>query len=369
MRNHVASLLCAAALAACGSDSRSQGTTPVTSSTEPTEPTEPTPPQPTTPTPPPEPVKPAEPPAPTYLHGKWVWYELESSDVEKSKAFWSELLGWQIESSETAGVKYELVKAGGKEIASIEPVEAKKGKSHWIPYVSVPDVDAAVKAALENQGKVMKAAQDVPQIGRFAVVTDPNGATFALFRNERSDDPDTKGPPQTGVFLWNELLTRHKKAHASSLAFYPAVIGYTTSQMQIGEGKKKTPYDMLSFAEKPRAGVNAAKPASLGGQWMPWVAVDDVDAVVAKVKALKGKVVVKAYDLPNVGRSAVVADPTGAPLGVIKPLSPEEMKAAADAKGAVDAGAAPKDGGAAPKEPPGKDKDKVKAPETGGLKK
>ena len=339
MRNHVASLLCAAALAACGTDSRSHGTTPVTSSTEPTEPTDPS--EPTAPAPaaaamtaPDEPVKPAEPPAPTYLHGKWVWYELESSNVEKSKAFFGELLGWQIEAAETAGAKYALCKAGGKEIASIEPVEVKNGKSHWVPYVSVPDVDAAVKAAEENKGKVVKPAQDVPQIGRYAVVSDPNGAVFALFRSERSDDPDSKGPPQAGVFLWNELLTRHKKAHASSLAFYPAVIGYTTSQMEMGDAKKKTSYDMLAYAEKPRAGVNAAKPASMGGQWLPWVAVDDVDAAVVKVKALKGKVAQKPFDIANVGRAAVVTDPTGAPVGLIKPLSPEEMKAAQDAKAA-----------------------------------
>jgi predicted enzyme related to lactoylglutathione lyase len=374
MKKHVGMILLAAALAACGSDSRPQGTTPVTSSTEPTEPSEPAPPAPVVADKPPEPTRPPEPPPPTYLTGKWVWYALETSSIEKSKAFWSELLGWTMESNEMAGMKYELVKSSGKDVASLEVAAGKKAKSRWIPYVSVPDVDAAVKAVEENKGTVVKPAQDVPQIGRFAVVSDPNGAVFALFKGERSDDPDTKAPPQAGTFLWNELWTRNKKAHAASLAFYPAVIGYTTSQMQMGEGKKKIAYDMLSFSEVPRAGVNAASPASLGGQWLPWVAVDDVDAIVAKTRTLKGKVLQKPHDIPTVGRVAVVADTTGAPLGIIRPLTPEEMKAASDAKAAADAAKTePKDAGKATGKDAGKatgkDAGKDAGKETGGLKK
>jgi uncharacterized protein len=322
----------AALLAACGSDSKGQQTTPVMSSTEPTEPTEPGGSEPPAdPVQPAEPVKPAEPPAPVYLHGKLVWYELVSSDPARSKAFHAELLGWTVEPQETAGMKYELAKAGGKDVATIRQGDDKKTRSHWVPFVSVPDVDAAVAAALQNKGKVVKAAADVPDIGRFAFVSDPNGARFAVFKSVKSDDPDTDQAKQ-GEFVWAENLTRNKKAQEAALAFYPAAVGYTASSMDVGEGKKKSKYDMLSMAsgDKPkhRAGVVPAKPASLGGHWLPWVSVDDVDATVAKVKGLKGKVVTKPHDIPGVGRAAVVTDPTGAPLGLLKSLSPEEQKAA-----------------------------------------
>jgi predicted enzyme related to lactoylglutathione lyase len=117
--------------------------------------------------------------------------------------------------------------------------------------------------------------------------------------------------------------------------------------MDVGEGKAKSKYDMLSYAgpdgtTKHRAGVLAAKPASLGGHWLPWVAVDDIDATVGKVKALKGKVVTKPHDVPGVGRAALVTDPTGAPLGLLKSLSPEEMKAAMDKAAADKAATTPK---------------------------
>jgi predicted enzyme related to lactoylglutathione lyase len=308
----------AAALAACGSDSKaSQTTTPAAE------------PAPAEPAPAPaaaEPAPPPAPPAPTYVHGKWVWYELRSKDVEKSKAFYGELLGWQIEPQEMNGMKFELIKAGGKDIGIISATEGK-AKSHWVPFVSVPDVDAAVKTIEEQKGKVVTPASDIPDIGRFAIVSDPNGVEFAVFKGAKGDEPDS--PPAAGLFVWNEYLSKNKKQHTAALAFYPAALGYTTSQMAMGEGKKKAQYDMLSFNEAPRAGVEEAKPASLGGQWMPWVTVDDTDAVVANAKKLKGKVAVKPHDIPTVGRAAIVVDPTGAAVGVLKPASPDQQQPAA----------------------------------------
>jgi hypothetical protein len=322
-----------AAVAACGSDSKSS-TMPVTSATEPVEPAEP--PMPAEPAKPAEPQPPPEPPAPTYLHGKMVWFELESSNPAKSTAFFNELLGWTTEPQAGAegAAATELVKAGGKEVAMVRKAEGKKAKSRWVPFVSVPDVDGAVTAVEANKGKVVKPAQDVPDVGRFAVVSDPNGAVFAVFKSAAGDQPD--GQPKAGEFIWAENLTKNKKAHASALAFYPTVVGYTNTPMEMATGKKKKKdtYDMLSYGETPRAAVEQAKPASLGGRWLPWVAVDDVDAAVGGVKKLKGKVVVKPFDVPTVGRMAVVADPTGAALGLMKPLSPEERKAAEDAGGA-----------------------------------
>lgn len=312
----------AAALAGCGSDSKaSQTTTPVAE----TAPVEPAPAEPTTPV---EPAKPPEPPAPTYLPGKFVWFELRSTNVEKTKAFYGELMGWQITTQEMSGMKFEVVMGGGKPIAIISATEGK-AKSHWVPFVSVADVDATAKTVEEQKGVVIKPAADIPSVGRFAIVTDPNGAEFALFKGVSGDEADPTTPPASGSFVWNEYLTKNKKQHEAAIAFYPAAIGFTTQAMPMGEGKKQTTYDMLMASKPdgqvvPRGGITAAKPASLGGQWLPWVAVDDVDAVVANVKKLKGKVVVKPRDIPSIGRTAIVADAAGAPLGVIKPVMPGE---------------------------------------------
>jgi hypothetical protein len=321
----------AAALAACGgSDSKAtQPAAPVAAEPAPAP----------EPAPEPAPAAPAEPPAPTYVHGKWVWFELRSTDSEKSKAFFAELLGWQIESQDMAGMKFELAKSGGKDVAAISAAEGK-AKSHWVPFVSVPDVDAAVKTIEEQGGKAVKPPSDIPDIGRFAILTDPNGAEFAVFKGSKSDEPDPP-TPVPGTFVWNEYLTKNKKQHDTALSFYPSALGYTTSKMEMAEGKKKATYDMLSFGETPRAGVQKAKPSKLGGKWLPWVTVDDTDAQVAKVKTLKGKVLLKPHDIPNVGRAAIVADPTGAAIGILTPAAPQ-------APGAQPGGAQPAPGGTQP---------------------
>jgi hypothetical protein len=345
----------AAALAACGSGSKaSETTTPVAEA--PPQPAEPAP-QP----PPAEPAPPPAPPAPTYLHGKWVWFELRSTDVEKSKAFYSELLGWQIQPQEMGGAKFELVKTGGKDVATISATQGK-AKSHWIPFVSVADVDATVKAIEEQKGKVVMPANDLPDIGRFAIVSDPNGAEFAVFKGAKGDEPDSQSAPVPGQFVWNEYLSKNKKQHQAALAFYPATLGYVTSQMQMGEGKKASSYDMLSVKgeggqDMPRAGVQPAKPASLGGQWLPWVTVEDTDAIVALTKKLKGKVLTKPHDIPNVGRAAIVADPTGGAIGVLKPSMPEQPGSQPAQPDASKPGAEPKAG------------DAPKPAESGGQKK
>ena len=335
----------AAALAACGSDSKaSQTTTPVAEAPATPPAAEPTP-------PPAEPVKPPEPPAPTYLPGKFVWFELRSTDVEKSKAFYGQLLGWQIDTQEMSGAKFEMVKVGEKGVAIISAAEGK-AKSHWVPFVSVNDVDATAKTVEEQKGKVVTPAADIPSIGRYAVVADPNGAEFALFKGANGDEADPT-MPAAGTFVWNEYLTKNKKQHAAALAFYPAAIGFTAQQMPMGEGKKKMNYDMLMASNPggqvvPRGGVAAAKPASLGGQWLPWVMVDDVDAVLANVKTLKGKVLVKPHDIPMVGRAAIVADGAGAPLGLIKPAMQSQPAAQPGADPAAQPGAAPADPAAQP---------------------
>ncbi len=339
----------AAALAGCGSDSKaSQTTTPVAET--PAEPpvAEPTP-------PPAEPATPPEPPAPTYRPGKFVWFELRSSNVDKSKAFYGELLGWQITTQENAGMKFEVVMGGGKPIAIISATEGK-AKSHWVPFVSVADVDATAKTVEEQKGKVVKPASDIPTIGRFAIVTDPNGAEFALFKGANGDEADPTTPPAAGSFVWTEYLTKNKKQHEAAIAFYPAAIGFTTQAMPMGEGKKQATYDMLMASKPdgqvvPRGGITAAKPSSLGGQWLPWVAVDDVDAVVGNVKKLKGKVVVKPRDIPSIGRAAIVADPAGAPLGVIKPAMPGEGAAQPGAEQPAQPGAAQPDAAKQPAQP------------------
>jgi predicted enzyme related to lactoylglutathione lyase len=320
------------ALAACGSDSKaSQSTTPVVAE-----------PAPVAEAPPPvepaaEPARPAEPPAPTYLAGKWVWHELTTSDVAKAKDFYGQIFGWTLTDKEMGGQKYTAIVSNGKEIGLVQalPADAKKQKltPAWAGYVSVPDVDAAVTAATGKGAKVAMAAMDVPEIGRFAVLTDPSGASFGVVKAAKGDEPDSA--PSPGSFVWLEHWSKDAAKTAEAAAFYTAVSGYETETMKMG----KDDYTLAKASGAPRLGLGKAPKPNLAGKFVPYVLVPDTDTTVKQATKLKAKVLVKANDIPNVGRIAVLADPQGSAFGIMSPLAP-----AAAPAGATDTGEGKADG-------------------------
>ena len=119
-----------------------------------------------------------------------------------------------------------------------------------------------------------------------------------------------------GSFYWNELATKDTGAAA---AFYTNLLGWTTQEMPMGDGRS---YTMWLFGGQPVGGMFPAKGAPFEDEkpaWLSYVAVDDIDATVAKVEGLGGTVLAAPGDIPDVGRIAVVADPQGAVLALIKP--------------------------------------------------
>jgi len=117
-------------------------------------------------------------------HGAFSWNELSTPDVEAAKGFYGELLGWQFQDIESCDMNYSMIKAGDKEVGGmmVTPPEAKaNGKpATWGAYVTVDDVDAQVARVEQLGGKVCQPAEDIPDVGRFAVIQDPQGATLAL---------------------------------------------------------------------------------------------------------------------------------------------------------------------------------------------
>lgn len=118
----------------------------------------------------------------TKLHGAFSWNELVTSDPEAAKAFYSELLGWTLSEMEGGEVPYTIAKAGETEVAGIMPIPPDAGNMppHWGAYVTVDDVDASAGRAESLGGKICMPPTDIPGIGRFSVISDPQGAILAL---------------------------------------------------------------------------------------------------------------------------------------------------------------------------------------------
>jgi predicted enzyme related to lactoylglutathione lyase len=265
-----------------------------------------------------------------YLPGKFVWYEHVSSDVKKAQAFYGSLLGWKVSPFPMGQSTYDMILSGASldtMIGGYATSEDRKG-SHWISYVSVEDVDATVKAVTAAGGKVVEPPSDIPEVGRQARIADPQGAELWVFKNLKGDPPDPDmahgGVPSTstGRWVWNELHTTDPKA---ALAFYEKALGFSHRAMDMGPGGF---YYILSKGGVDRGGVSSHLRRGVPAHWLPYVAVDDADATIARAKTLGGKVLEPPMDIPGVGRFGVVEDPTGAVLAIMKPQPAEAAKEA-----------------------------------------
>ncbi len=115
-------------------------------------------------------------------HGAFSWNELMTTDVNGAKDFYGKMFGWVLEDMATNDMGYTMAKKDGKEVAGImaTPPEAGNMPPMWGAYVTVDDVEASAKQAEDLGGKIMLAPQDIPDVGRFCVISDPQGATLML---------------------------------------------------------------------------------------------------------------------------------------------------------------------------------------------
>lgn len=120
------------------------------------------------------------------VNGAFCWNELGTTNLDSAKNFYSELLGWKLKESNSAGMVYNEIVVDGREngVGGMYQMGAECGNapSHWMPYVAVDDVDAKAKQVAELGGKICVPPTDIPTVGRFCVITDPTGATLSLIK-------------------------------------------------------------------------------------------------------------------------------------------------------------------------------------------
>jgi predicted enzyme related to lactoylglutathione lyase len=161
-------------------------------------------------------------------------------------------------------------------------------------YVYVENVDATVGRAERNGGKVLFGPLDVPEVGRFAIIADPEGAAIAAFT------PQADAPSGEGIFVWDELLSRDVEG---AKRFYTEVFGWTLAQMDMGE---LGGYTLFKRAEgEADAGGLMAMPPGVEAppSWLTYLGTDDVDATVERARALGAAVLNPGADIPGGGAS------------------------------------------------------------------
>lgn len=250
----------------------------------------------------------------TYRHGNFVWHELMTPDGAGAEKFYSELLGWTIRHTQISGNRlYRLVDANGREQGGIFEISPEEGvPAHWCGYVSVPDVDEAIKLAKEHGGKVPCDPIDIPHVGRFAQVLDPEGAGFTVYRDANGDGP-AREMPGLGDFCWDSL-TAHDGERA--LAFYSAVVGWTRGKFGDAPG--------LFFATSSGETIADVDPPQGGApsHWTTHVVVANLQESRAKAEKLGAKILAGEINVPGVGQMAIISDPWGAVISLFEPQMP-----------------------------------------------
>jgi len=246
---------------------------------------------------------------PSANKGLFVWYEHLTKDPQAAIAFYGEVVGWKTQPFPGGGGYIMWVGSQGPLGGVMElPEQAAKmgAPPHWMAHVQVDDVDATAALTKKLGGKVHKEPTDIPTVGRFAVIADPQGAAIAIFTP--NSEMTLHDPSKVGEFCWNELLTSDSVA---AFKFYSALFGWKVSQ-EMDMGAMGT-YRIFGVGEKRVGGMmTTPKGAPMPPMWLYYVETSDLDAAIGRATKKGAKVMNGPMDVPGGGRIAQLMDPQGA---------------------------------------------------------
>jgi hypothetical protein len=249
--------------------------------------------------------------------GTFLGSDLLTEDAATAATFYAELFGWDVEKVKEGGF---AIHHQGRLIASVSQIDSadpEVDESFWLVGIAVADLDKAVKAASRLGAEVRERVTTVEGYGRFAVISDPQGAPVMLIEPGSKPIGGTTGP---GSWVWTELWTDDIDAAAN---FYAKVIGYGQSEVERRDEK----YRVFKSGEELRAGL-VKIPDELENVepgWAAYVGVEDLAKTLARVRELGGRVIFASEDNPVRGAVALIADPTGAVLFVHQIGSAKEV--------------------------------------------
>ena len=249
-----------------------------------------------------------------YPSGSPSWADLLARDGQKAKDFYTGLFGWTYDDHPAGPDQvYTIYSHQGQAVCA----SAQYGPGdenlppHWSVYVTVDDLDAALARTRNAGGTVLLEPCDVLDVGRMAIIQDPQGASLRLWYPLKHAGASIINEP--GALAGVELATTD--AGAAS-AFYEAVLGVTAEQ----DPNTGFDYTMLKAGERPAAGI-----IEIGEDWGPvppnwgvYFGVNDVDATVARARELSGSVLVEPRDIGDFLRFAVLKDSEGAVFSVVR---------------------------------------------------
>ena len=249
-------------------------------------------------------------------HGRFTWYELMTTDTVGATAFYASVAGWGTQDASTPDLAYTLfTHEGGPVCGLMQQPDATRSLGVppiWFGHVAVDDVDAAVAQARQLGGSVPVEPRDIPGVGRFAMISDPQGATIGLLRWSDAKMGEPAAPMALGRVGWHELMATDWE---QALPFYIALFGWEKAEA-VDIGAMGT-YQLFALGGQAIGGMFSKLAVVPVPFWLYYVAVGDIDAATERVRAGGGQVVNGPMQVPGGAFIVQAKDPQGAMFALV----------------------------------------------------
>ncbi len=253
-----------------------------------------------------------------YVHGQPCWVELASQDALAGKQFYSDLFGWKVQDIPIPDGVYSLlaleVEGERYDVGAAYQMPADMSDqgvpTTWTVYFAVDNVDATVASVISSGGNLVLGPHDVGTAGRMALLSDPEGAQFAIW--QAGDQIGATRKDENSSLCWVELASRNGQ---DAKTFYASALGWESRRDAMPDFE----YTQWSVEDVPFGGMMEMTEewGSMPAHWMLYFAVEDCDEAADKATKLGAKVCVPPTNIPDVGRFSVISDPQGGFFSVI----------------------------------------------------
>jgi predicted enzyme related to lactoylglutathione lyase len=257
--------------------------------------------------------------------GRFAWYELVTTDVAAARAFYADVVGWGAQDASTPGLAYTLITAGEASVGGLMdlPEDAQKlgATPRWIGYVAVDDV-ANVAGEIKRRGGAVFVPPTDSNIGRIAVVADPQAASLALVEGLKYGEPQQGRLREPGHVGWHELFADDQE---KAFAFYSELFGWRKAGDQtVPTGTAET-YRLFSAGAQTIGGVQARPDWAPSAFWLYYFNVGDIDTALQRVTAGGGHIFGGPHELPGGNWFARCTDPQGAGFALQGPRNKDAV--------------------------------------------
>lgn len=250
------------------------------------------------------------------MPNNFVWYELMTTDPKAAEGFYSKVVGWKPQAADQPDMSYTLLLSSDVPTAGLMTLDKEAcdagARPAWVGYVGVDDVDATVGRVTKAGGKVHVPSTDIPNIGRFGMVADPQGAVFNLFKpvSDMPRPPADMAAP--GLVGWHELMAADGD---KAFAFYADLFGWTKDEaIDMGAMGR---YQLFAAGGAAIGGM-MTKPAEVPAPfWGYYFQVDAVGAALERLKAAGGTVINGPMEVPGGSWIVQGVDPQGAMFSLV----------------------------------------------------